>query len=130
MLYVPSEKMYCDQSANLPSFYPISPSSFPVSPAPILHPPSPLTTDQATKKILTLAKKFDTVHKNTTTNNSAIPSVRRATPPSPSLALMLPLDFVLTADVWRDSEAGSLSAVKRPIVAAAAPDCDLRREWE
>ena len=107
-------------SANLPVY-----SSVP--PLPFLTPP---IHHLKCTEILTLAKKFDTVHKNTTTNKSAIPSVRRATPPSPSLALMLPLDFVLTADVWRDSEAGSPSAVKRPIVAAAAPDCDLRREWE
>lgn len=52
---------------------------------------------------LTLAKKFDAVHRNTVTRSRNIPSVRRATFASPILALNPP-DLNVACDLKEDIE--------------------------
>lgn len=84
---------------------------------------------------LTLARKLDVVHRNTTTSSSPIPRVRRATPPRPSFSrklLMLPRDAVvpepevLAVDGERE-RGGSESVVDSM---PAVTECDLRRDEE
>ena len=85
---------------------------------------------------LTLARKFDSVHRNTTTSSSAIPRVRRATPPKPSFSLMFLGAVVVVVLVVRESdvsaddgarESGAWGSVANM---AAVTECDLRREEE
>ena len=84
---------------------------------------------------LTLARKFDSVHKNTTTSSSAIPRVRRATPPRPSFSLMFLGAVAVEVLVARESdvsadgarESGASGSVANM---AAVTECDLRREEE
>lgn len=87
------------------------------------------------KSSLTLAKKFDKVHRNTTTSSSAIPSVRRAIPPRPSFALtpdeeaVVPLESMVLAEEQGDRE----FCLPAPAATAAimpAAECDLRRADE
>jgi hypothetical protein len=81
---------------------------------------------------LTLARKLDSVQRNTTANRSIMPRVRRATPPRPSLSLMLlpPVvaleSVVMAEDVARES--GASGSVDESI--AAVTECDLRLEDE
>lgn len=93
------------------------------------------------RETLTLAKKFDNVHKNTTINNNVIPSVRRANPPNPSLSRILgppfppppivvvvPLEpVVMATDGARDSGCPK-SDIATPV--PAAMECDLRLDEE
>lgn len=79
---------------------------------------------------LTLAMKFESVHRNTTTSSSVIPSVRLATPPRPSLARTPPAVAAgaagsavpATSDNKGDCDTGPASM--------PAADGDLRREKE
>jgi hypothetical protein len=66
---------------------------------------------------LTLARKFDVVHKHTVTNNNDIPRVLLAIPPSPSLALHPvaravgrgkdPIEALKRATLWDRDRLGS-----------------------
>jgi hypothetical protein len=99
--------------------------------------PKPPRSKKTIQRALTLARKLDSVHKNTTISNKTIPRVLRATPPKPSFSRrfwLLPRPDDAAPDILesevkvRESEgSGSGEAAS---MAVAVRECDLRLEAE